>query len=193
MEHRQLQFISWNCQSIKPKLNELALFLICHNIDIVLLSETWLKPEIKFSISGFDCYRCDRSTGSSNPHGGVAILVNKNICHKLIKFGSTKSIESIFIQIPSENCNITIGCVYCPPRVDVDFKGEFASLLASPGPLIISGDFNAKYAAWNNIKNDSRGKMIYDLCLQNNFSIFSPNGPTLISPRGSPSVLDFVI
>lgn len=64
---------------------------------------------------------------------------------------------------------------------------------SNPGPLLLSGDFNAKYVSWNNRTNNSKGKILNDLCVHNNFNIFPPSGPTLIPANGSPSIVDFPI
>lgn len=54
-----INLITWNCQSVKPKIIELTEFLTL-NIHIALLCETWLQPRISFSIPGYECYRADR-------------------------------------------------------------------------------------------------------------------------------------
>ena len=68
-----------NARSIVNKFPELHYMLDNENIDILLVTETWLKPEINNAILtnnlAFSTFRKDRlhSTG-----GGVCILVNNN-------------------------------------------------------------------------------------------------------------------
>lgn len=192
----RVNMMSWNCQSVKPKIIEFSHYLSLHNIHIALLSETWLKPSTKFHIPGYECYRNDRSSVSNNPHGGVAILVQNGIKHSLVKFRNTHFIESIFIELFSSNniTNLICGSIYAPPSVSLtEFKSDLGHLLSSPGPVLISGDFNAKHSKWNNISNNAKGKVVVDLCDHNSFHIFAPNAPTLIPCRGSPSIVDFSI
>jgi hypothetical protein len=187
--------MSWNCQSVKPKRNELEAFLHQHSIDIALVNETWLQPHINFTISGFECYRSDRISSTSNsPHGGVAILIKKSIDHNLINFRKTTAIESLFLEIPTRECKIIIGSIYCSPAIDINkIKKDLTNLLCHPGPILLAGDFNAKHSCWNNSKNDKRGILIHDLCHYFSFSIFSPDNPTLFPCRGAPSTVDFPI
>jgi hypothetical protein len=195
MANNNLKIISWNCQSVKPKINELSAFLHQHKIDVVLLNETWLQPHIKFSISGFECYRTDRiSSTTSSPHGGVAILINKSIKHQIINLRKTIAIEKIFIEIPTDGNKIKIGSIYCPPSIQAAvFKKDLYSLLCCQGPIILAGGFNAKHQFWNNPRNDRKGKILYDSCNHFSFKIVTPNNPTLIPCRGNPSTVDFPI
>lgn len=66
-----LKVFAWNSHSVKPKLAELSHFVDFHLVDIILLSETWLKDNEIFYLHSFECYRVDR------PYGGVAILIKK--------------------------------------------------------------------------------------------------------------------
>lgn len=107
-----------NCQSVKPKLNELSRFLLNHKIHIALLTETWLHNKISVNFPNYHCYRKDRETisNSTKSYGGVAILVEKSIPHSLIKFRNTNEIESIFVEINSND-------IPFKPRTSVTFGG----------------------------------------------------------------------
>jgi hypothetical protein len=63
---------------------------------IVLLSETWLNDKISIKVSNYKLYRKDRDLSSMNPHGGVAILIRKDVPHIYVKPRNTKFVESIF-------------------------------------------------------------------------------------------------
>lgn len=49
----------WNCNGITYKFEELTAFINKHNINIILLGETRLSPNIKFKIPNFHIYRTD--------------------------------------------------------------------------------------------------------------------------------------
>lgn len=76
---RILKIIFWNCRSIRNKSIELFNFLTDNNIDICLLSETWLKCGEKLTHRNYYCVRNDRK-GSTG--GGVAILIKKSLKFK---------------------------------------------------------------------------------------------------------------
>ena len=69
-----MNIVFWNCQGLRPKRKELQNYLLENQIDIQALNETFLKPKVKFHLSGYDIYKNDRLVGTN---GGVAILVKK--------------------------------------------------------------------------------------------------------------------
>ena len=54
-------------------------YLLENQIDILVLTETFLKPKFNFHLPGYDIYKNDRLVGTK---GGVAILVKKGIIVK---------------------------------------------------------------------------------------------------------------
>ena len=76
-----VNIITWNARGIKQKSIELFSFLINKNINICLVTETWLKTNISLSHNSFKIYRNDRENRNG---GGVAIIVNINISHILL-------------------------------------------------------------------------------------------------------------
>lgn len=58
-----LRIAAWNAGSIRDKAEELRFFLEDYNINIVLLTETWLKPDDEFQIPNYASYRVDRTFG----------------------------------------------------------------------------------------------------------------------------------
>ena len=71
-----LNILFWNCQGIRPKRNELELYLKNNVIDITALNETFLNKKLNFHISGYDTIRNDHSTGQT---GGVVFLVKHGL------------------------------------------------------------------------------------------------------------------
>jgi exonuclease III len=164
-----LKILSWNSQSVQFKDIELSHFLQQNFFHIVCIQETWLKPNLKFSIPGYHCLRQDRISSSPNPHGGVAILVHSSIKSKCTraKFVKMDLVESIFVEISLSTFKFTLGSIYCPgkPRkYDSEFekkiKLDLSKLLSRPGPFVLTGDWNAKHINWNNKLNDQRGNFL---------------------------------
>ena len=80
--HRQtnkpLRLINVNCQSIPSKLGAWKNMIECSEPDIIVATETWLKPEIftaKLELDDYNVYRRDRPSGV----GGVMIAVHNSI------------------------------------------------------------------------------------------------------------------
>lgn len=103
--NQNVKIICWNARGIRNKIEELYKFLDVHKIDICLLCETWLNPNISIRNQNFFCYRCDRMERRG---GGVAILIRKNIRHKLLGNKKTINIENVGVHIYQEGETIDI-------------------------------------------------------------------------------------
>jgi exonuclease III len=139
--------MSWNAQSVRNKTLELSRFVEKNDIDILLLSETWLNEKTTFFLPSFDCYRVDRS------HGGVAILIKNSIPHSSVRHISLDYADAIFLQIHDSHGNFSVGAVYCSPAASRSHsRAFFSKVLSVTGRSVIAGDFNAKHSRWNSIK-----------------------------------------
>src|SRR5687768_4862264 len=104
----------WNAQSVSPKIDEITFFLNSYNIDICLISETWLN-NTSLSIQNFRVYQRDRpcpSMNSGHAGVGVAIAIRDKIKHCQLAYINTTNIETIGIEILFEKCPLRFYSVY---------------------------------------------------------------------------------
>ena len=96
--NKQLKIIFWNAQSINntSKKTLIESFLESESIDILLLAETFLKPQNQFQIKYYHVFRNDRV---NQGHGGVAIAIRTSLKHKLLPSLKLQHIEAISIEI----------------------------------------------------------------------------------------------
>ena len=66
-----MNIVFWNCQGLRPKRKELQNYLLENQIDILTLNKTFLKPEFKFHLPGYNIQKRQ-----------IAILVKKGIIVK---------------------------------------------------------------------------------------------------------------
>ena len=101
----------WNCQDITTlsETTQLHIFANELSIDILLLNETFLKSNHKFSLPAFKVYINDRFT-----HGvGVVIAIKSTVKHKLQPSLLTASFENIYISVAIANRKILFIVAYC--------------------------------------------------------------------------------
>ena len=103
--------VTWIAQSVRAKRIPLEYFLHRHRIDIALIVETHLKPDIKFYISNYSIDRYDRTCTRG---GGVAIAVCHGIHHMLLPRCDTTIIESLGIQVSTCAGSVCFLVIYCP-------------------------------------------------------------------------------
>jgi hypothetical protein len=74
-----LSFFYTNIQSILNKMDELIIHIDDFKPDVIVLTETWLNPDIQnaeISITGYDIFRSDRQTPTK---GGGLLLYVKSV------------------------------------------------------------------------------------------------------------------
>ncbi|CAG5103233.1 Protein of unknown function [Cotesia congregata] len=96
-----LSIVQWNARSIKPKLNELV--HNSRNVDIFLISETWLKKKDIIYAKGFDVVRSDRARGNE---GGVMIMVRSTLRYSVVRDlfdcnGAESTVDLTFVDYNS--------------------------------------------------------------------------------------------
>ncbi len=152
-----------NFQSIRPKVAEFWNLISCTNPDIVIGSETWLKPEIynaEILPDGYDLYRKDRADG----YGGVLIATKKNLITQEISLESNA--EAVLVRIESEKKQepIVVGSFYRSPSktseqqiTDIETAIDSAAAYSKSSTLWMGGDMNLPDINWetNSISGNS--------------------------------------
>lgn len=157
--------------------------LSTNNVDICIISETWLTEKIQSSLicpSGYTIVRKDRSAGR---HGGGVAIVCRNDW-KVKKLDLQNNFECLWCEIETKNSNYHIGAIYHPPDPDYlesDLLDQLSDsceqiLLTEPNArIIIAGDINQlktrdlcnQYNLEQMVKKFTRGQRILDVFLTN--------------------------
>ena len=150
-----LKVININLQSINNKKAEVLLMIERDNPDIIVGTETWLRPEIKNSEifpASFNVYRKDRADG----YGGVLVAVKTNYVTELITSPRTNSdTETVFVKVTlASDSKLIIGAVYRPTNNDIAYAEsvttQIQSVLKKHPKAVhwIIGDFNLPDVDW---------------------------------------------
>ncbi|XP_053673790.1 uncharacterized protein LOC128724050 [Anopheles nili] len=193
----QIKFATWNACSLRAKQLPLAEFLRVNNIDVVMISETNLKPEVSFSLPNHNIIRLDR-TGTVKG-GGVAIAVRRNISHMPVQHLQTAVIEAIATDVNTSSGVVRFVAVYCPRQCrPVDgaqqaFRKDISKICRTRARLIVGGDLNARHRSWGNSIQNCNGQVLFNHAQTGGFIIEFPDAPTFISSRGTSSTLDIFL
>lgn len=171
MDHKILQ---WNCRSAISKKSDIIYLLNKYKPMALCLSETWLKPEFPFRISGFVTVRNDRPDG----YGGVAILISKTFSYKVFPLPLlSNGINAIAVIVN----NICIISVYIP-HPSYSIYNEFKQLLSVlPSPFLILGDFNCQNQAWGSSVSNYYGNLMIEILDSLNICIMNNSSPTRLT------------
>ncbi len=196
----ELKILYWNANSIQPndRLCELYDYLKNNEIDIALLCETFLKPNINVNAHpDYVWYRMDRVKSKK---GGVAIVVNRKLTHEPLPVTDFQLLEVIGIKIFTANSYISFFSVYLPGSTSYQDLGDFYTndlrkICNTHGSFFICGNLNSRHRLWNCISSNRAGRILYNELNYTNFLIHHPPTHTYcpISDKKTHSTIDLIL
>ncbi len=145
-----------NIRSVSNKCNVVSSYLsTLAEVDLLFLTETWLKPkhnDSMFCPDGYQAIRCDR-IGSRG--GGVAVLYNNNlqVAEVDITLKKDNNFQIVCIDVHNRDSLVRLCCVYLPPTqsdtVVNDLCKTLKYVLSVSFPVFIFGDFNFPHVDWS--------------------------------------------
>ena len=164
--------MQWNCKGLRTRSEDLKLLLNTYNPGVVCLQETKLgnsayNPGLNFDIHSLN--------PGDDPHGGVALIVNRVIQHSRIPLIS--NLQAIAIKVCFDR-EITICSIYLPPRSGFSLNDLQSLINQLPEPFLLLGDFNSHNPLWGGDILDREGKIVDDLIQNNNISLYNDKSMT---------------
>lgn len=155
----------WNAQSIFNKINELESMILFYKIDIICITEHWLRDDVihNFHMSGYVManYFCRKHSS----HGGVLILVKQDLQFKTLNNLNELSIETVceVAAVSIDKYNLVVLTIYRTPNAS-NFNQFFDTLhdlilrldtKREKYSILICGDFNVNFlqSGTNNFKD----------------------------------------
>ncbi|XP_055542698.1 uncharacterized protein LOC129728290 [Wyeomyia smithii] len=155
-----------NVRGLRTKIDDFFISVSDAEIDVVILTETWLNDRFhspQLFGTGYNVYRNDRDpvcTGKARG-GGVLIAVSK-------RYNSTESvkrdvvsdsdIEQLWVNVNGGNRIICLGVIYIPPEFSTSSKSvdrhidcafKVSEKLGPQDFHILFGDYNQPGLRWN--------------------------------------------
>ena len=144
----------WNARSLVNQITPFQLFIHSSALDLIALTETWLKSYIynnELIPTNYAVYRNDRTSHS----GGVMLAVNNNISSSLIYNPTYLELLTVTLNYTKV---ITICLLYIPSNPDQNYISdltEYLSSLRHTENLIILGDLNLPDVNWGSLSGMS--------------------------------------
>lgn len=200
-ESTALSVVFTNIRSVLNKRDELQNFIESAQADVIVLTETWLNPDIEDnelfdSVASFNVYRCDRV---GRRGGGVLIAVRNTLSS--FRVNVSTCLETLWVSIDSKHSRNLFGVCYRPPSSDSSFVDKLRDVLSE---LFVSfpkcnvtllGDFNFPSIDWSASVQlccpSSDARRFHSVCLDFYFSQLV-TFPTRVI-RGSSTILDLVL
>ena len=158
-DDKPMRIIIINCHSIKDKATDLANLIRSTDPDIVIGTESWLKPSDYsseyFPTEDYCDYRNDRSGKfGMSKGGGVFILVSRRFNSSRVVEAETDSNELVWVQIELKySKKLYVGSLYRPEHTDLDYINDLDTSISGIGNnsdahIWLGGDLNLPGADW---------------------------------------------
>lgn len=165
--------------------------------DLILLSETWLKPHIKFDLKNFNIIRKDRTT---TPTGsGLAICISKKLQYSVTNniFSVDDSLDTMAILLNTSHGKILIVNIYKHPTfrlTEQHIKQIVNKAKQQNSSILIGGDFNSHHTSWGCGKNCRSVTNLFEAAFENDLIILNDGSPTHINnPDQQNSAIDLTV
>ena len=121
-------------EHLKPQMEQIKTEILL--MTILIIAETWLKPDTQIRVAGYNTYRMDRD----DHYGGVLIWIHHSIPVSTIQT-STPENRLQYIIINTTIASV-IG-VYVPPNYPYS-SGDLENVIqySTKQQKVIAGDFN---------------------------------------------------
>lgn len=192
-----IKFANVNPRSVKNKTADIVDHVIGNNIDVCVITETWMKERdtvasTGLSVNGYCFKHVPRQ--SDRQGGGTGLLYRNTLKAKLICGGEKKSFEYSEWNINISNRNVKVTAIYRPPYSvthpisSAMFFEEFSlyleNIVMCSEILLIAGDFN--FHLDNQQDNDTKR-------FQNILHTFGLTQHVSVPTHRSGHILDLVI
>ncbi len=167
----------WNAQSVRLKENLIKQYILDHDVDILIILESWLhKDELPYirdvlpSIDSYRLHQLPRPDRKNSSGGGMLCIYKESIeIHKMpnIKF---KVLETMDLKLVARDRSIRIIPVYRPPRSEKrkypvsDFYDDMDKLVShyktTNDEVIFCGDYNVHVNKANEAETRRFGSII---------------------------------
>lgn len=156
----KLKIFYQNVRGLKTKLVSLRCsFPLFHFYDVIILTETWLSPDISDSELGFNDFqiiRLDRNPNNSSffRGGGVLIAIKATLKFHPISI-NVSNVEQIFALLSFNSNHLLVGGVYLPPHSPLPIVESHVSSVEQviscykPQSIILCGDYNLPNVTWS--------------------------------------------
>lgn len=184
---KNIKILYMNARSIKNKMDEIEILINNEQIDILVITETWVKiNEINFY--NFHSYTPAYATREKRG-GGLGIFV-----HNKLKFNIEEKIENeiSYMAVCIKSFGITICGIYRPPSLPLNSFFEF---LDNKLENLESKYLNCFFFADMNIdilKNSNNSMKLLEIYKTNNFELCNRNVPSRVTQNSS-TLIDHIV
>lgn len=187
-----LNIIQFNIRSLKNKFNEFSAYLAQNQIDVALLSETWLtEKDENIYLKHLKDYNYFMEYSKKQGYRGVGILIKKSLNAEKIDMNiELEKIELIAVKLIDEN--LYFLSTYIPDENNEIIRNDLENIspFLQNKLFIYGGDVNAYHISWGSKYNNERGRIIKEFINNNFLHTLNDGENTRMSSSNDGSAID---
>ncbi|KAJ3662754.1 hypothetical protein Zmor_007084 [Zophobas morio] len=190
-----------NMASLIAKYDNLITFVRNVQASFLLVSETWLDPDVPDALlllDGFISLDNIASVGEVVVSVYVADHILSKYSVSIINY-NTENIESLFLQVTDKILTFVLGCIYGPPLLSIERRqiafSALSKLASNNSTVFIFGDFDLPDINWSleiSHKYSVPSQLLLDLLLSHHL-IQLVDQPTRSRAGQQPSTLVLIL
>ncbi|KAK9717087.1 Endonuclease-reverse transcriptase [Popillia japonica] len=182
--------MAWSAFRLKEKRSELIEVLERYDIDILLVSETFLKPGHKFALPGYSVCRVDRLRTKG---GDTLNAMRSHLRHVYPEPPEMTSLEAAVAVVEVRAVGpIRVFSTYAPPSRPFS-ADNYQSIFSYDEPTLVIGDLNAKHPFWGCRVSNGFGKHLLQFLNGCDVRVHAPEETTYFSANFRPDILDIAL
>ena len=153
----------YNATGVRKKMEAIKNYMRKENIDITLITETWIKNE-EYAIPKGLMATSFYSNGSNRGQSGTGFIIDEDKWGGKIQIVESDPIKGLYSIIEIQNLVVVV--IYLPPSLNIEETIQVLSTVIDKAEsrgtdqIVIGGDFNCKLAELNQGISCIRGKEI---------------------------------
>ena len=189
---KNLKICSINVNHLRPRLQEILNYITDHEIDILFLQETLLKPDDHLDIPGYVCTR--RDIDQTKRTGGVCTLIKNNIDFSIsTEFDKlNKHLQAIKVKLDGVG---EVAFINYYQLISEDLPKELFEIATLKFKrFVILGDLNSSNTLFGCSYTSKRGSDLFEYLHDFDLSLLNNEEPTVIHrANNTPNILDLFI
>lgn len=141
-EVKKASLLQWNARGLKSRISDFRQFVFENRFPILVICEPNIQNVIR--ISGYEAFMSSTCGDVSK----VIVYIRCELTYVLHPVPPHDNNQYICLIVKTKELTFTLVAAYIAPSSRFDCKRLHDVLSATPGPTILTGDFNAHHPLW---------------------------------------------
>lgn len=183
-EVREASIIQWNARGLRSRIADFRQFVHVNRFPIIVICEPNLTHPIR--LSGYESITPSNNNGNSK----VVVFIRRELTYVIQPVQPHDDNQYVCLTVKNRKLTFTLVGAYLSPSSPFDTKRLEDIIKASPGPWIITGDFNAHHTIWGSSKVNATGRRLASFFSNHDLLLLNDASPTFLRGTVYSSCLD---